>query len=315
MKVFISYAREDLEIAKKLRNDLEKAGINTWLDKEDLLPGQYWKTVIIREIKESSHFIALLSSKALSKEGFVQKELKTALEILDYLPSGRAFVIPARIDDCEPADEKLQDIHWADLFPSYEDGLNKILRVLAPTTKVEPKKEEPVNQLQTSKPKYQLRKEPIRVSDDALKVFKLKISKHGYRIPVEYIQNDFKDNGDGTITDHATGLMWQKSGSYDFLNYEDAKFYIEKLNDDRFSDYKDWRLPTVDEMISLLEPDRQSNGMYINPLFEKKQFACWTSDQYDTLGGIWIIHLLDGVVIFDTIGRMVYHVRAVRSIQ
>ncbi len=71
MKVFISYAREDLEIAKKLRNDLEKAGIKTWLDKEDLLPGQYWKTVILREIKESSHFIALLSSKgAIKSDGF-----------------------------------------------------------------------------------------------------------------------------------------------------------------------------------------------------------------------------------------------------
>ena len=136
----------------------------------------------------------MLSSKALSKEGFVQKELKTALEILDYLPSGRAFVIPARIDDCEPADEKLQDIHWADLFPSYEDGLSKILKALAPNraeTPTQPQniaekpapiiskpkpEEKPAPQPeapkpQIRKPEYQLRKEPMTVSgDDAERV-------------------------------------------------------------------------------------------------------------------------------------------------
>ena len=130
MKVFISYAREDLEIAKRLRDDLEKAGIKTWLDKEDLLPGQNWRDVILREIRESRYFIAMLSSKALSREGFVHKELKTALDFIDHLPADRIFIIPVRTDECMPADEKLKYIHWADLFPSYEDGLKKILRVL-----------------------------------------------------------------------------------------------------------------------------------------------------------------------------------------
>jgi formylglycine-generating enzyme required for sulfatase activity len=130
MKVFISYAREDIETARKLRDDLEKSGIKTWLDKEDLLPGQNWREVILREIRESRYFIAMLSSNALSKEGFVHKELKTALDYLDNFPSDRIFVIPVRIDECKPTDEKLQYIHWADLFPSYEDGLSQILKVL-----------------------------------------------------------------------------------------------------------------------------------------------------------------------------------------
>jgi len=130
MKVLISYAREDIEIARKLRDDLEKAGIKTWLDKEDLLPGQKWRDVISREIRESSYFIALLSSGSLSKHGFVQSELRKALDALKEFPSDQIFVIPVRIDDCKPQDEQLQNLHWADLFPSYEEGLKKILRVL-----------------------------------------------------------------------------------------------------------------------------------------------------------------------------------------
>ncbi|QTA82990.1 Sulfatase-modifying factor enzyme domain-containing protein [Desulfonema limicola] len=81
MKIFISYTREDYDIAKRLYDDLKKAGIDPWMDKVNLLPGQNWKIHITKAIKESKYFIALLSSN---------------------------------------------------LFPSFENGLNEILRVLMP---------------------------------------------------------------------------------------------------------------------------------------------------------------------------------------
>jgi len=68
--------------------------------------------------------------------------------------------------------------------------------------------------------------------------------------------------------DFATGLMWQKSGSDNWLTHEKAKTYIQELNYNRFAGYSDWRLPTVDELKSLLTSEKQSNGMYINPIFE-----------------------------------------------
>ena len=49
-------------------------------------------------------------------------------------------------------------------------------------------------------------------------------------MPVEYIDNNFKDNGNGTITDQATGLTWQKSGSSTNINYENALAYVDELN-------------------------------------------------------------------------------------
>ena len=130
--VFISYAKEDSEIAKKLYDDLRKVGINAWLDSENLLPGQNWRTVIHDAIRKCRFFIPLLSSYSISKRGYIQKELKIALDILDELPREDIFIIPIRLDESRPSHEILSELHWVDLFPSYETGFSKILKVLLP---------------------------------------------------------------------------------------------------------------------------------------------------------------------------------------
>jgi hypothetical protein len=131
-QVFISYAREDEKIAKKLYNDLKQLGINAWLDTEKLEPGQRWKDSIYQTIKNSAYFLALLSKHSLSKKGFVQKELKIALDILDEVPTTKSFIIPIRLADCIPNDERLRELHWVNLFTSYETGLQQIIKVLSP---------------------------------------------------------------------------------------------------------------------------------------------------------------------------------------
>lgn len=129
-QIFISYASEDRAVARRLYNDLAAAGLTPWLDTERLLPGQRWADVIADAIQHSSHFIVLLSSKSVSKRGFVQKELKIALDVLDQFPDSEIFVIPVRIDDCSPANIRLRELHWVDLWPSYENGLKALLHVL-----------------------------------------------------------------------------------------------------------------------------------------------------------------------------------------
>lgn len=131
-QVFISYAREDSKIAKRIYFDLKRAGVKVWIDSEDLLPGQNWRLTIREAIRESSYFLALLSSDAVSRKGFVQKELKMALDMADELPKTEIFVLPVRIDDCRPTDERLQDLHWCDLFLNYDTGIEKIMHVVAP---------------------------------------------------------------------------------------------------------------------------------------------------------------------------------------
>ena len=116
---------------KKLYSDLNSNGLSAWIDCEDLLPGQRWKDTINNTIEECDYFIALLSSNSLTKKGYVNKELKIALDKLDELSSPLdIYMIPVRIDDCQPNDLRLKYIHYVDLFPSYQEGFNKILKAI-----------------------------------------------------------------------------------------------------------------------------------------------------------------------------------------
>jgi serine/threonine protein kinase len=158
-------------------------------------------------------------------------------------------------------------------------------------------------------PKYNLRKEPIKVSvDDFEKVFRLNSELE----PINYINNEFQDNGDGTITDYATGLMWQKSGSSHSFYYSLAKEYIEILNEERFAEYNDWRLPTIPELMSILKFKKNDKGYYIDPVFNRKQLWCWSAD---TSSGwvAWCVLFIYGNVYWHFMFNENY-VRAVRLI-
>jgi hypothetical protein len=129
--VFISYAREDSDAAKRLYNDLKNAHLNPWLDVESILPGENWDAAIKKAIKNSRYFMALLSSNSVTKTGYVQKELKNALEEQDKLPELGVYIIPIRLDNCEMPYEKLEKIHYADFFPDWNKGLKRILQVMS----------------------------------------------------------------------------------------------------------------------------------------------------------------------------------------
>ncbi|TFH38545.1 MAG: toll/interleukin-1 receptor domain-containing protein [ANME-2 cluster archaeon] len=127
--VFLSYAREDELYAKKIFNNLKKNGVEVWADFDNasLPPGSKWEPAIKTSIKKSSYFLAILSSKSVTKKGFFQKELVIALNIVDEFPEQDIFIIPVRLDECYPSHEKLKEFSWVDMFPSWDDGINKIL--------------------------------------------------------------------------------------------------------------------------------------------------------------------------------------------
>jgi hypothetical protein len=83
----------------------------------------------------------------------------------------------------------------------------------------------------------------------------------------DYGINNFADNGDGTITDLATGLMWMQIDSGSGMSWEDTLAYAEDL---AHAGYDDWRLPNVKELQSILDyarsPDSTSSAA-IDPLF------------------------------------------------
>jgi hypothetical protein len=134
-----------------------------------------------------------------------------------------------------------------------------------------------------------LRRQPMNISNQ-MKITNMLIEHDFFdssRNPSGSFVNSFLDNNDGTVTDRTTGLMWQKSGSSSSVENRGAKDYIKQLNRQKFAGYSDWRMPTVDELASLLAR-RKKDGVHIDPVFDNKQATCWTADECDPKGWIWL---------------------------
>jgi hypothetical protein len=97
--VFLAYSHEDRDKVRRLYEDLRIAGFNPWLDTENLLPGQMWRGEIERAIKRSDAIVLCLSSRSISKRGFFQEELKTALDQFKERPPETSYLIPVRLDE------------------------------------------------------------------------------------------------------------------------------------------------------------------------------------------------------------------------
>ncbi len=107
--------------------------------------------------------------------------------------------------------------------------------------------------------------------------------------------------------------MWQHSGS-DNLNYGDFNRYIETLNAKKFAGFNDWRLPTLEEAMSLMEPEKKEH-LYIDPIFDSKQSHIWTANQVgDAISQQWAVDFSSGYCI-NYGPRSNGYVRAVRTIQ
>lgn len=127
LKVFLCHASGDKPQVRVLYKRLLAEGVDAWLDQEKLLPGQDWRVEIPRAVKEADVVVICLSNKSITKEGYVQKEIKFALDIAEEKPAGSIFLIPARLEDC-PVPEQMSRWQWVDLFE--ENGFIRLLRSL-----------------------------------------------------------------------------------------------------------------------------------------------------------------------------------------
>jgi len=127
MIVFLCHASEDKQRVHDLAIRLRADGFHPWLDEEELLPGQHWESEIQRAVRRSHVVIICLSTRAVTKAGFLQKEIASALSVLDEQPEVIIFVIPARFEHCE-VPSRLQQLHYVDLFS--ENGYSRLRRAL-----------------------------------------------------------------------------------------------------------------------------------------------------------------------------------------
>ncbi|WP_430013581.1 SUMF1/EgtB/PvdO family nonheme iron enzyme [Microcystis ichthyoblabe FBCC-A1114] len=143
IQIFLAHASEDKPAVLALHERLKQAGYKPWLDEKDLIPGQIWRDEIPKAIKASQIFLACLSGKSANKQGYIQRELRIALDTLGEMLPGTIFFIPMRLEECEIPDLRLaevglnlRDIHRLDYWE--EDGFEQLERAIGYQFKLEP---------------------------------------------------------------------------------------------------------------------------------------------------------------------------------
>jgi len=138
----------------------------------------------------------------------------------------------------------------------------------------------------------------------------------GYYQKGSPISPRFVDNGDGTITDRVTNLMWAKDGNGTGCNdgskitWADAITYCEGLD---FAGHTDWRLPNYKELVSILDLGTFSPAINATYFPNTRSDGYWssTTDAFRT-GYAWVVYFFNGYV-YDYFKTYIYYIRCVRQ--
>lgn len=125
--VFLCHGSEDKPAVRDIYTRLQLSGFNPWFDEKNILPGQDWDYEIINAIKQSHAILVCLSSTSVNKEGYINKEIKVALNVADEKPEGSIFVIPLRLDICE-IPQRLRQWQWVNFFD--KNGYDDVVKAL-----------------------------------------------------------------------------------------------------------------------------------------------------------------------------------------
>ena len=107
--------------------------------------------------------------------------------------------------------------------------------------------------------------------------------------------NFLVDNEDNkTITDKVTGLMWQQSGE-DLTSIRKMRVRVDRLNQDGFAGFSDWRIPTLEEALSLMTPDVKENDLHMNTCFKDDTPFIFVAEERKP-GGYWFCDYKQGTV-------------------
>jgi hypothetical protein len=124
LKVFVSYAKEDRDLALKYYDLLLQEGAAPWMDAKHLLPGQNWEAEIDKAFSDANVVVLLLSKKSVNKRGFVQREANDAIERLRYKQPTDIYVIPLLLEPCDVPSHIAGRLQYVDL--STEGAWNQV---------------------------------------------------------------------------------------------------------------------------------------------------------------------------------------------
>ncbi len=153
-----------------------------------------------------------------------------------------------------------------------------------------PHKDEPAPDIQ----QIQLPDEPSEISEEEAEQLVKQFNFYDCdRNTAGSFTNYLVDNGDGlTVSDLATGLMWQREG-FDIMSHRMLCKDIDQLNKEEFAGFSDWRLPTMAEALSLLEPEKNERDQHIASCFSSQQPFIFVA-AFRNPGGYWFVDFKQG---------------------
>jgi len=165
-----------------------------------------------------------------------------------------------------------------------------------------------------------LRSDPVSMDQDAMmEVLKSK----GLYLPAEDIsgklvlKNRFEPvvlRDDKIVNDHVTNLMWQQDEEATRFGWDDAMAYVGEMNARKFGGYDNWRIPSTEELASLITP-KKTNDQFIDPVFHKELLSTWTCDEFKGIpSGAWFVDFMKGSAYDGTRAAGLGQVRLVRGL-
>ncbi|MBF0476800.1 MAG: DUF1566 domain-containing protein [Deltaproteobacteria bacterium] len=237
--VFLCHNSQDKPVVRTLAESLQNRGLKVWLDEWELIPGRRWQDELEKVI-EGGH--VRTAAVLVGPDGvgpWQNMELRVFLD--EFVRCGLP-VIPVLLPEA-PSGLKLpvflRSFTWVDLRPSLSDnGLDRLIWGITGRKPASPPLDPPKEP------------DPVPARADSTQ-------------PEEIFETSprFTDNGNGTVTDLKTGLIWlKKADCFGRLKWGDAITACQNLSDGQCglkdgSKAGDWRLPTIDELKSLVHDD------------------------------------------------------------
>jgi hypothetical protein len=128
-QIFISYARPDREEAGEVFDDLSRRGLNPWIDYRKLVGGQNWDFEIKRALEKSELVVFVISGNSLDRRGYLQREIKFALDKHKEKLIDDIYIIPIILSEDISISNEFKHIHCiyassSDFYDQLETAIN-----------------------------------------------------------------------------------------------------------------------------------------------------------------------------------------------
>ena len=126
-QLFLCHSPDAEEPVRRLRERLGADGVPCWLASVDAHPDQDLDQQIVAAVQRSRYVLACVSRRSITERGYLDEQLRTAVDAADAQPEGATFLVPVRLEPC-PIPQRLARWHWVDLFTDH--GYERLLSAL-----------------------------------------------------------------------------------------------------------------------------------------------------------------------------------------